>query len=60
MDDHMRISQFRMGESSAEPKHMIHLKGVDLTVTASLDPRFYLTGQRYDPGRRAHDPRCLA
>ena len=56
----MRISKFRMGESSAEPKHMIHLKGVDLTVTASLDPRFYLTAQRYDPGRRAHDHRHLA
>ena len=28
MDDHMRILKFRLGESSVEPKHMIHLKGV--------------------------------
>ena len=28
MDDHMRILTFRLGESSVEPKHMMHLKGV--------------------------------
>ena len=28
MDEHVRILKFRLGESSVEPKHMIHLKGV--------------------------------
>ena len=50
MDDHMRILKFRLGESSAEPKHMIHLEGVAVLLHSTS----------YDPGRRAHDHRHLA
>ena len=28
---------------------------MDLTVTASLDPRFLFTGRRYDPSTHAYD-----